>query len=977
MKKPQRLDFSGGVVDYLLARPSRAAQRRCLSKILAGLGDEQAGALAEELKERVVSNLFTDIQAALAASSLILYLAKRTGDERHLALGLRARAQTLLIGLGEPRKALRLYQQALAIHEKRGDRLGQALVFTTSIWAMANVGQYERAEKAGEWSAQVLKEYGQWRTYGTLMNNLSTIHNLYWNYRKALDCIEEAQRVYVMLGDEARLILATNEVNRALALCQLGSFDESIKASQFAMVLAVGQDQKIVYARAQHNMAITYFIMGRYNHALNLLNQARDAHVAAGQEHEAGLCDIDIINCLLMLNRMEAAIEKCAETIKLFSALGMHMWASEAARYQAQAYLSLEQVPEAISVLQTARSLLEIENMQQFVVTTDLEIAQIHLRTQQPALALEIAQNCIARFKAQGSLLDTIQARLVAARALMQMGEYEQCRGLVEAELEEGILEKWPELTFQAYHILARSLLSAGRKQEAFEGFAQAVVLLERLRSQVMLEFRSSFLVGRETIYAEIIGLCIELGDTSRALEYAERARSHAMLELLLGKVSLSLRARQPGDEPLVERIRQLQSERQQYSRRLDFLALNTASWEDNETTELKQKVWAVEKEITDLWHGLIIRNTDYEQDAALWVAHPESQTVFELEPGSLLLEYFSLEDHLVLFLVFPDSAEHVEVFHLQADLAQVEQMMHSFQLNLAAVPVSTPQTCRSLEANAQKLLSRLYQMLLAPIAEVISGYPGLIIVPYGELHYVPFHALYDGSHYLIEAHTIRYLPTTGLLHPPERKPTFSKKMLVVGNSFQGCLPAILEEARCVAKLWNADLLLEEQARLDQLRSTCAYYQIIHLACHGDFRPDNPLFSGLALGDGWLNTLDIFSLSLSADLVTLSACQTGRGTIGGGDELAGMMRAFLSSGAKSLVLSLWAVNDQVTSRLMNSFYRNLASGADKATALRQAQYEILRGEQADCSQYSHPFFWAPFFLVGDGGVLSPGCTPLS
>jgi len=149
--------------------------------------------------------------------------------------------------------------------------------------------------------------------------------------------------------------------------------------------------------------------------------------------------------------------------------------------------------------------------------------------------------------------------------------------------------------------------------------------------------------------------------------------------------------------------------------------------------------------------------------------------------------------------------------------------------------------------------------------------------------------------------------------------------------------------------------------------------RILHLAAHGDFRPDNPLFSGLAVADGWLTTLDIFNLRLAASLVTLSACQTGRSVVGGGDELLGLMRAFLSAGTASLALSFWAVEDRSTARLMETFYEKMAEGYSKGAALRYAQLQFTQ-QQSDMDQdaaaaYAHPYFWAPFFLVGDAGPL--------
>jgi CHAT domain-containing protein len=143
---------------------------------------------------------------------------------------------------------------------------------------------------------------------------------------------------------------------------------------------------------------------------------------------------------------------------------------------------------------------------------------------------------------------------------------------------------------------------------------------------------------------------------------------------------------------------------------------------------------------------------------------------------------------------------------------------------------------------------------------------------------------------------------------------------------------------------------------------------VLHLATHGDFRPDNPLFSGLALADGWLTALEMFDLRLNASLVTLSACQTGRSLVGGGDELLGLMRALLYAGAASLLLSLWPVEDHSSAELMEHVYQRLADGQSKRAALREAQLCLLN-ESSARAPYAHPYYWAPFFLVGDAGPL--------
>jgi CHAT domain-containing protein len=243
-----------------------------------------------------------------------------------------------------------------------------------------------------------------------------------------------------------------------------------------------------------------------------------------------------------------------------------------------------------------------------------------------------------------------------------------------------------------------------------------------------------------------------------------------------------------------------------------------------------------------------------------------------------------------------------------------------------------------------------------------------LIVVPHGPLHYLPFHALCDGQGYLLERCEISYLPNSSLLRlqrGPGANGHDALSALVVGCSLNGALPHTLSEARQVTKRLQGTSLLEGEATRTNLEAQAGTARVIHLATHGEFRPEAPLFSTLYLSDGPLTATDVFNLELNASLVTLSACQTGTSAIGGGDELVGFSRAFLYAGAASLLLSLWRVEDQATAQLMDRFYQALLDGQSKPAALRQAQLALLRGDEG--YRYSHPFFWSPFVLIGDRG----------
>jgi CHAT domain-containing protein len=276
--------------------------------------------------------------------------------------------------------------------------------------------------------------------------------------------------------------------------------------------------------------------------------------------------------------------------------------------------------------------------------------------------------------------------------------------------------------------------------------------------------------------------------------------------------------------------------------------------------------------------------------------------------------------------------------------------------------------------------LNKLYDLLVAPVASQLPPSPGsLTVVPYGPLHKLPFHALYDGSHFLIEDFQVNYLPASSILiHLGAKGDEINvrsasteisiRPALVFGYSENGHLKRVQDEARTIASLLNGNCYLEDEATIARLIEQAPGTPIIHLATHGRSRLEAPNFSYVRLADGLLNSIDAFNLDLKAcELVTLSGCETGLALSGGGDEQLGLGRAFLAAGAKSLVISLWSVEDKATSELMQLFYQNLMRGDSKVQALQAAQCSLLHHTS---STFAHPYFWAAFRLVGDVGPLT-------
>lgn len=953
-------------VDPLVSLPDEAAQRRFLRDAVHAADSLSLDELAEALKDKVIELQRADIQAALRTAGLIHYLAELTDNNCYRALGLRSEAQARLIGLGEIKQSLPLYDQAIALYRALDDAEGEATTQVTRIWALASLGRYDEALQAGHWAGDVLGQRGRWRVQAVLHNNLAAVYGRMGQDQQSLAMLEQARAAYRQLGVEGEPHLSHTELNRSILLRDLGRYQEAIDVSTAALDIAERYGQTAMVARIQQNQGINYFVLGRYNEALQLLHQARDTFSADGRLRDAILVELFISDCLLQLRRFPEVLEKSRQARELFAERGTRFEVAQSWLNEAMAHVGLEQWAEGQLALDEARRLFEEEGNISWIALTDLKRATFFLQQQAYENAYTTAVACTQDFEGHNLPLAAAQARLVAGQAAAAMGRAEEARRLAEQVLAFGGQADSPFLAYQAHALLGQLARAGGDPALALPAYDAAIHELERLQGRLMVEYRPNFIADKQLAYEDALLVSLELNRPEQALEYAERARARALLDLLAHRLNLGLEARSTTDAPLVEHLLTLRAERDRLYRR----------WESGEERpagsdvlaqggRVQEDVLAIEKQITALWHELLVRNADYARDAALWQVQTESPQPY-LDKHTALLSYFFAGDKLTAFVV---TADNIHSYQLPVMAGQISGWLQRFGLNLRSVPHSKPGQQAALVKNAQLVLHKLYALLFEPLAATLEPFKHLIIVPHGPLHYLPFHALYNGRHYLLEQHTISYLPGASFLRysstPEAAQERAKEHALFAGHSWDGRLPHALVEAEHLATLWGGKMILEDEVTQQTVREAAADCRLVHLATHGDFRPDNPLFSGLWLADGWLTTLDVFDLSLHASLVTLSACQTGRSVVGGGDELFGLMRAFLLAGARSLLLSLWPVADETTADLMATFYGRLATGEEKGQALRAGQLSFVRRDDFG----RHPYFWAPFYLVGHAGLL--------
>ncbi|HEU5097644.1 MAG TPA: CHAT domain-containing protein, partial [Roseiflexaceae bacterium] len=558
-----------------------------------------------------------------------------------------------------------------------------------------------------------------------------------------------------------------------------------------------------------------------------------------------------------------------------------------------------------------------------------------------------------------------LAARWLRGEATRALGDHIAARGLIESTLRECEAQAVPQIAQRCHTSLGLIAIAAHDPAAAEASFKRAAELIETMRAPLPAdEFRTAFAADKLTAYTELAQLCLAERGANRiaeALGYVERERSRALVDMLGGVVRLPEQPRDSFEAGMLDRLGELRQELNWFYSQLNRPPDGETPHGAAAISTLQAAIREREAEVSQLRRQLQQRQPDSSTGRRGLLHQMEALDIGQLQrdlgSDTVLIEYFFFEQELVAFIV---TDERVEVVRGLAREEQIEVALKQLRFQIGALRHGTGQVRTHLDQlalRARHYLGMLYSLLLQPIERWL-GERRMIVVPHRALHYVPFHALYDGTWYVIERREVGYAPSASILHFCHTRPRPGLDHALLLGLADEQAPRVWDELAALTALFpNATLLLDDQATLAALRAHAASANVLHLACHGQFRPDNPLFSSLRLADGWLTVRDAYSLELSCGLVVLSACETGVSAVAPGDELIGLARGFFSAGAPSLLVSLWAVDDESTVALITSFYARLRAGERPAAALRHAQRELM-------SEYPHPFFWSPFVLMG-------------
>jgi CHAT domain-containing protein len=937
------------------------AGRRALLRERPALADAPLG---HALKDICLDGLRSDPARVGGAAAALRTLSALDASEELKALAHWGDACEALVG-GRMEEAVARLDDAAALFESAGRAHDAAATQVSKLTALAMLGRYAEAVECGLRAREVFLADEDFRAAGKIEHNLGNLLGRRDRYEEAEHYLKLARSRFLPTEDHKQLAMIENSLAYLYTLRQ--DFRSAERLYEQAFERASRAGLAVTQAELEASMGNLALFQGRYDRALDLLERSRRRYAALEMPHQSAIAELELADAYLELNLATEALAVYQRVIPTFAALGMRAEQARALAQGGRAALNTGRPEEAHRLLSEARSLYAAEGNAVGEADVTLTEAQLHHAEGDHARAATLAAQAEVPLARAGTWRRMLLARWLRGEAARAGGDERLAHILLEETLRDSEAQALPQVAERCHTSLGLLAASRGERERAEDSFLRAVALVETLRAPLPAEeFRTAFVADKLAPYDELLRLCLEDPGGARvveALSYSERARSRALVEMMSGTLIRGPRPRDEFEAELLAQLERLREELNWFYSRINRPPEATERDSDADAARNRDAMRALQESVREREARTLEIMRQLQQRgggiAALGPVEPFDARALQERLGrdTALVEYASLDGELLAFVV---TGESVEVVRGLADEQEVGEAVAQFRFQTDALRHGSARMRAHLPvlaARARRHLSTLYDLLLRRLEGLVGG-RRLVVVPHRALNYVPFHALYDGESFVVERREVSYAPSAGVLgYCLEKPPPKFESALLLGVADEQT-PRVRDEIEVIAPLFGeSTALLDARATVEALREGAPRADVLHLACHGQFRPDSPLFSSLRLGDGWFTVRDAYTLDFRGGLVTLSACETGVSAVAPGDELLGLVRGFFSAGAPTLLLSLWTVDDEATAELMRDFYTHLLGGRRPAAALRAAQLRQMR-------ERPHPFFWSPFVLAG-------------
>jgi tetratricopeptide (TPR) repeat protein len=808
------------------------------------------------------------------------------------------------------------------------------------IIALSMLGQHDQATQCAEAAQKELLAVGNVRAAARVSQNLGGLHLHRDAYAQAAMHYRQAAVLFARLGEHEQSVLA--DIGMADAHTAMGELDEALRIYARARMRAGNQKLDMALALVDESVALVDLVRGHYREALSGMESARRRYETLALPQHLAIAEKQLADTYLELHLLPEALALFDLSVAKFKNLDLpdeQAWALSQ-RGCTQALLGQAAADDSFS---SAADLFDRQGNQVGMSAVALARAELALAGPKPLAALTWADQAIGGFGEAGHASGGAQAHVIRAFALLNAGQIAQAS--VAFDVAYALALSMQLLTIQVRCLTGQGLVALALNDSvaAETSFEAAIELFEHQRRALPSdEMRRAFLTDHLRPYQERLRLDLARGVASETLVQMERVRARAFDE----RLSEGLLPDADSD-----------ADTQTLRERLNWLYRRDQLQQDEAEVSgiLREELLRTERDLLERTRRqrLTLASRVAPQTSDFSVAALQAG----LKPGDALVEYGALDDELFACVVTCDG---VSLKRHLASWSHVQGAVRSARFQIDTLRHGSAPVLRHMGTLAERMQARmkqLYRLIWAPLESQLLGCQRVVVVPHAQLGAVPFAALTDGQMSLGERFEMAMAPSARVaMRGLGRLAVRPRKIVALAESTG--LPHTAGEAACVAALFEqGHAYIGVEATLEALRCHAHDADVLHLACHAQFRSDNPRFSALHLHDGALTVEMAEALPLQACIVVLSACETGLAEVSTGDEMIGLVRAFLVAGAARVLASQWPVDDAVTASFMSQFYGALVRGLSPTQALGHAQAVIKR-------THPHPYFWAAFTLYG-------------
>jgi CHAT domain-containing protein/tetratricopeptide (TPR) repeat protein len=894
-------------------------------------------------------------------------------------------------------QAIEHYLDALKIYEKIGDDYGQAFVLG-GLGLIYSSLDYQTSYSYYQKALEIRQMIDDKQLIGNSLNSIGTIYYNYFNdYEQAIVYYDKAATIRKEIEDWWNL--GNTITYKAVAYEKLDQYESAIKYFKQSCEINSRSGNRPRMAEALIKSGAIQVSIGKYNEALE------DFEVSLGIYREindtVGIGDVltQMGFAYTLMGDYTTAIEKCTEALQLMIYSNDTWGMAGAYNNMGIIYQSAKRLDKAAEYYEKAlNNYEELQDIQSIIITLT-NIGTVYHDQGDYAKAEEYHSRGLQLSREINSKLNQMNCLLNIANDQSRLKKFDEAYSNYQESLQLAESLNNPEVKWKTIVGMAENFEERGEYEKAIELNEKGLAIIEEIRRSIKSdEFKATYMARERYVFEDVINMLCELHEKDNTNDYdvksfqlAEQSKSRALLDLLAESLA---NVSEGADTALLAEQDKILAELNRAKHRLEAKSTNDNA-DEQLIMSLKEDIRNHEEALNALKTEIRETNPKY---AELQYPQPVSLNELQiicLDKNTIMLEYSLGDTSSWLWVINRNSLELIKLSDRNTLKEQIELMRFALQ-NPEQVGIEF----------FTEVSYRLYQHLIQPAEPYIPKNCNLVIIPDGILNYLPFEVLltnrekssekqfYADLSYLVLNHPINYAQSANVLYnllatrddesntdninhgliafgdpvyANENDPDFLIRKGLGRLEYSG---REVERIACFFPEKESKTFLRETATEENLKTEhdLAKFKYIHFATHGLIDEQNPDFSSLVFTqginseeDGFLQVPEIFNLRLNASLVVLSACQTGLGKMIRGEGMVGLTRAFLYAGTPSVVVSLWNVSDFSTSNLMEEFYRNLIeNNLAKTKALQKAQLSMIKNEQ-----YAHPFYWAPFILLGD------------